>query len=268
MLKKLLILVLLGLVILSCGSRKPKPNLPAEERLQLAMKKFNDGDYLDAKTEFRIIVLNFPGHNIVDKAQYYLAECHFKMKEYILAIAEYEKLIQMYPNSQFADDAQYKIGLSNYKLSPKYSLDQSNTLKAVEELQKLIEDYPESEFVESATNLIQKCREKLAKKEYKNGDLYRKLGYNRAAIIYFESVLNNYYDTKYAKQAQFWLAECLRRSGKYDRAIVEFERFLKKYPKSKQKVQIMKLLKQIEREKKSILQNGDKTTVQKGVEEY
>ena len=260
MLKRLLFLIVLGSFFLSCGSGKPKPNVPAEERLQYAMKKFDDGDYLDAKTEFRIIVLNFPGHNIVDKAQYYLAECHFKMKEYILATAEYEKLIRMFPNSAFVDDAQFKIGLGNYKLSPKYSLDQENTLKAIEELQKFAEDFPESEYVDEATKLIQKCREKLAKKEYKNGELYRKMTYYEAAIIYFETILDNYYDTKYAEDAQFWLAECLRRAENYDRSIEEFNRFLKKYPDSKRKASITKLLKKIEIDKQNSTTSQEKVT--------
>ena len=249
MLNRWMLFVFLGLFFLSCGSRKPKPNIPAEERLEYAMKKFNDGDYLDAKTEFRIIVLNFPGHNVVDNAQFHLAECHYRMKEYILAIAEYEKLIRMFTNSQYVDDAQFKIGLSNYKLSPKYSLDQVNTLKAIEEFQRFTEDYPESEYAEEANKLIQKCREKLAKKEFKNGDLYRKMSNYRSAIIYFESVLNNYYDTKYAEDAQFWLAVCLKKRHDYDRAVDEFNLFLKKYPHSKRKATVIRSLKQIEYDK-------------------
>jgi len=251
MFRKWLILALLGSLILSCSSGKPKPNLSAEERLTYAKKKFNDSDYLDAKTEFRIIVLNFPGHPVVDEAQYYLAESHYKLKEYILAVAEYEKLVRMFPNSDFVDDAQYKIGLSYYQLSPKYSLDQENTLKAIDELQKFTEEYAESELVAEANDLIQKCREKLARKEYKNGELYRKMSNCSSAIIYFESVLNTYYDTKYAKDAQYWLAECLRREGDFERALVEFDRYLRKYPDSKRKPIVKKILKQIESEMQS-----------------
>lgn len=258
MFKNLLLLTFLSLFILSCGSGKLKPNLPAEERMIYAMKKFDDGDYLDAKTEFRIIVLNFSGQNIVDKAQYYLAECHLYLKEYILAIAEYEKLIRMFPNSEFADDAQFKIGVANYKLSPKYSLDQSYTLKAIEELQKFNEEYPQSEFVAESFELMKKCREKLARKEYKNGDLYRKLTLYDSAVIYFETVLNSYYDTKYAKDAQYWLAECLRKEGDYNRALDEFNRFLTKYPDSNRTESIKKIVKQLEKEIQEALEQETK----------
>ena len=84
MIRRCVILLMVGLFIYSCASNRSKMNFSAKERLQYAMKKFNDGDYLDAKTEFRIIILNFPGQSVVDTAQFHYAECHLKMKEYIL----------------------------------------------------------------------------------------------------------------------------------------------------------------------------------------
>ncbi len=250
MLKKWSLWMLFVLTVMSCSARKPKENVSAEERLSYAMKKFIDKDYFDARKEFTVIVLNFPGHQVVDEAQFYLAECHFYMKEYILAIAEYEKLVRMLPNSEFVDDSQYKIGFSNFKLSPKYALDQNYTLKAIEELQKLTEDYPNSEYKEKAIELLGECRDKLAMKEYKNGELYRKMGFYDAAAVYFESVLQTYYDTRFARDSQFWMAECLRKEGKYDEAIVAFNQFLEKYPDSNRKGQVVDLIRQAENSKK------------------
>ncbi|MBD3289412.1 outer membrane protein assembly factor BamD [candidate division KSB1 bacterium] len=245
MLKKLLFITLSLTIIVSCGGNRPKKDLSAEERMKYAMKEFEDGDYLDAKTEFRIIVLNFPGHNIVDKAQYYLAECHFELKEYILAIAEYEKLTRMFPNSSYVDDAMYKVGLANFKLSPKYSLDQTYTLQAIEKLQRFMEEYPQSDYMDEATEIMNRCREKLAKKEYKNGELYRKLAYYDAAILYFESVVNNYYDTDFAKEAQYWLGYCLKKDSEYDRAREEYRRYLQKYPEGKRVMAVKNSLQEI-----------------------
>lgn len=233
MLKRLFFIFLSGIIIFSCGSNRPKKDLPAEERISWAINKFNDGDYLEAKTEFRIVVLNFPGHNVVDKAQYYLAECHFNLKEYIEAIAEYEKLLRMFQNSSYRDDALYKIGLANYKLSPKYSLDQTYTLQAIEKLQQFREEFPDSDIKGEAEEIMKRCREKLAKKEYKNGELYRKLTYYDAAILYYEGVVNNYYDTSWVKEAQYWLAVCLTKEGNFDRASTEYNRYLSKYPEGK-----------------------------------
>ncbi len=240
--RRLIISFFLVLLVTSCAGRKPTENMSAQERLHYAMKKFDDGDYLDARNEFRIIVLNFPGQSVVDSAQYFLAECHLKMKEYILATAEYEKLIRMFPASEFVDDAQFKIGYANYKMSPKYSLDQTNTQKAIEALQQFAEEYPTSDLVDDANELMLKCREKLAKKEYKTGELYRKMAYYEAAILYFESVLSSYYDTDYAPEAQYWLAVCLMKDEQFNRAEEEFAKYIRKYPESNRKAQAQRLM--------------------------
>jgi len=240
MYKRILLLSIISILIISCGSNRPDKFSSGEERLEYAMKKFNKGDYLDAKKEFRIIVLNNPGSKIVDKAQYYLAECHFKMKEYILASAEFEKLVRMLPNSQYVDDAQYKIGLCNYNLSPKYSLDQSYTKKTIEELQKFTEDYPDSDLKDEAIELMKKCRYKLARKEFRNAELYRRMRLYQAAAIYYESVVNTYYDTKFAEDAQYYMAESLFLDEQYDSAIAEFNKYLEKYPDSHRKDNALK----------------------------
>jgi outer membrane protein assembly factor BamD len=246
---KKLVMIGMAILMLSCSGNRPKETMSAKERLKFAMKKFKGNDYLDARTEYRILVLNYPGQGVADTAQYYLAECHLNLKEYILATAEYEKLIRMFPASGFVDDAQYKIGYANYKQSPKYSLDQTNTLKAIEELQRFTEDYPTSDLVNDANKLMFLCREKMARKDYKTGELYRKMEYFEAAALYYEDVLANYYDTQFAEDAQFWLAECSRKNGQYNRAIEEFSKYLRKYPTSKRQSQVQLLLKHSQKSK-------------------
>lgn len=233
MLKHLMILWFMLVMVLSgCGRYKIKPNISAEDRMKVAEKMFKDGDYLDARTQFHIIILNSPGGSLSDKAQFYYAECHFKLKEYILAIAEYEKLIRIYSNSEYVDDAQYLIGLSNYKLSPKAGLDQTSTEKAIEGFQKFLEDYPDSPLVTQANEYMHKCREKLAQKNFKNGESYRKRSFYHSALIYYDYVLDNYYDTKYAEKSLWSKAECYRRIGDLEQAEKFYKLYLEKYPKS------------------------------------
>ncbi len=229
---KFILFVLFIATFTGCGKYKIKPNISTEERMKIAEKMFKDGDYLDARTQFHIIILNSPGGSLSDKAQFYYAECHFKIKEYILAIAEYEKLIRIYANSEYVDDAQYMIGLSYYKLSPKAGLDQTYTEKAVEEFQKFLEDYSGSPLAGQVTENMQKCREKIAQKNFKNGESYRKRSFFRSAIIYYNYVLDNYYDTKYAEKSHWAKAECYRRIGDLEQAEKLYKLYLEKYPKS------------------------------------
>ena len=230
-----LMLGLIGLSLIACGGNKVRADLTTAERLEYAMKLFQDRDYYDARTQFRIVVLNAPGSVSVDQAQFYLAECHFHMEEFITAAAEYEKVIRLYSRSEFLDDAQFKIGLAYYELSPQAALDQKYTWKAIEELQKFLEDYPESEHKEKATDLLLKIRTKLAKKEFNSADLYRKLGYYESALIYFDEVLNRYYDTEYAEPALFFKALILYRLERYTDARETLYQLTDKYRREQQR---------------------------------
>jgi outer membrane protein assembly factor BamD len=215
-----------------------------EERLKVAKKLLEKGDYYDAKTQFTILALNYPGTPIADEAQYYLAESHFGLKEYILAAAEYEKLVRNYPQSEFVDDAEYKVALCYYKLSPHYALDQKYTRMAIEKFQQFLEDFPNSPLKSEAEKRLRELRNKLAKKEFKNAELYRKLQFYQSAIIYYDEVLNNYYDSPYAEEALFRKGESLLKLKKFSEAEKVFEIFLQKYPKSSFLPAVRKYLKQ------------------------
>jgi outer membrane protein assembly factor BamD len=221
--------------------------MTTEERFAFAMKLFKDKDYFDARTQFRIIILNAPGSNLVDQAQFYLAECHFHMDEFITAAAEYEKLIRLYARSERLDDAQYKIGLCYDELSPKSDLDQRYTYKAIEEFQRFLEDFPASEHVPEVQKKLSQARAKLAKKEYSTGNLYRKMAYYEAAVISFNDVLNRFYDTRYAEPALFYKGECLFKLQRYDEAKAALDELLQKFPKTSFRSQAQAMLNQIDR---------------------
>ena len=227
-----IILILILITLAGCGRKKVKLNLSPDERMAKAEKLFNAGDYLDAKTEFRIVILNFPGGSLSDKAQFYLADCHYQLKEYILAGEEYKKLIRAYPNSEYVDDAQYKIAMSYFKLSPKSSLDQNYTEKAIEEFQRFLEDYPNSDLIPEANKFMKKSREKLAEKNFRIAETYRKRTIFRSAIIYYDHVLDNYYDTPFAEKSLWEKAGCYQQLGDQEQADKFYRLYLDKYPKS------------------------------------
>jgi len=229
----LLGIILLVLSVSACSKkaaalREQTPEAQFEE----AKRIFDKKDYYKAKMQFTVIVLNNPGHRIIEQAQFYLGESHFHLKEYIQAIAEYEKLIRSMPQSPFVDDARYKVGLCYFKLSPVYSLDQEYTHKAITQFQLFLEEYPSSEVRPEVEKKLKEAREKLAKKEYKTGELYRKMGYYDAANISYSAVLAEYYDTQFAEDALYWKGECYIKQLSWDDAIQTFETLISKYPES------------------------------------
>jgi outer membrane protein assembly factor BamD len=243
------------MIVCACGGGKIKANLTAEERLTYAEKLFHDGDYLEAQTQLRIIILNAPGSTVVDRAQFLLAECHFKMKEYLTAAAEYEKLVRLYTRSEYLDDAQYKLGLSYFELSPKADLDQKYTMLAISEFQKFLEDFPDSPFVAEVGEKLDAAREKLAKKEYNTATLYRRMAYYESSVISYNAVLSAYYDTRFAEPALYYKAECLVKLNKLEEAATSLKSLLAKYPRTEFRDRARNLLKQTQNQSPT---NGSK----------
>jgi outer membrane protein assembly factor BamD len=226
-------LALLALVItcfLSCGKARVGEIPTPSQNLHNAINLYDNEDYLKAEQEFSTITLNYPGSVVVDSAEFYLGLTHFALKEYILAASSFQRVVMQYPRSPLVPESQFRIGECYYLMSPFYALDQEYTLKAVEELQKYLEDYPDHQQRQQAEQYLLKCREKLAKKEYSSGVLYLKIEAYNSAIVYFDEVLNNYYDTKYAPLALYNKGEALRKDNQPAQAIEIFTLFLTKYP--------------------------------------
>lgn len=230
-----------GLLLLAslaaCGSNKLRANMTTEERLAYANQLFQKKNYFDARTQFRIVTLNAPGSAIVDEAQYYLGECHYEMEEFITAAAEYEKLLRLYPQSPYLDDAQYKLGMCYFRLSPKADLDQKYTWRAIEEFQRFLDDFPGSDLTNEVVDKLNATRGKLAKKEYEIADLYRRMAYYEASMVYFDEVINRFYDTKYYEPALFYKAEILTKLDRYNEAKGVLTLLFEKYRQERERAQ-------------------------------
>ena len=88
-------------------------------------------------------------------------------------------------------------------------------------------------WAKEARDLLRESRSKLAKKSYKNGQLYFKMRKYDAALIYLEEIVNGFHDTQWAAPAQFQIAEVYFKQKKYDQAKEEYERFLENFPQDK-----------------------------------
>ncbi len=239
------LLLLIAILIMACAGTRPQPDWSAEQYFHYAKKLFDDEDYYEAADQFTVVTLRYPGSTIADSAQYYLAESHFKMKEYLIAAAEFEKLINNMPHSKLVPLAQYKLALSYYKLSPRPELDQEYTLKAIRQFQYFIEENPTHPLKDDALKKIAELRDKLAEKEFKNADIYRKMHEFRAAIIYYDQVLQKYYDTSWADDAQLGKIETYLQMDDYASAAKEVEKFKAQFPNSELMKKVEKLAKKI-----------------------
>lgn len=245
-LSKSFLIILSGIFIWGCSSSKEIANLDAQQRLDKAIALYNDEDYLEAVNEFQSLVLQYPGNTIVDDAQYYLGMTRFKRSEYIMAAYEFSRLIKTMPASEFLPKAQYMLAESYYELSPNYTLDQKYTKKAVSEFQAFIDFFPTNAKVPEAEKKISELNDKLAHKVYNSAYIYGKLQDYKAALLYYEDVVETYHDTKYAPMALYNRIKILIDSEESGLALTEINKFLDKYPDDSRTEEIKKIKASIE----------------------
>lgn len=216
--KILPIAILFSLLLLSCTKETIKPGLPADELFEISKNAFEKKKYGRAIDGFKKLVFEHPGSELIDKAQFYLAESYLNARDYENAVVEYRFLIQNFPESPYLDDAHYKLGLTYYKASPAYYLDQKRTEDALKIIDRFIIRFPESGWIDDAKKLKAKCLDKLSKKELENGKLYYKLGHFESAEIYLNDLLESYPSSSYVDETRFTLALCYRKLGREEEA--------------------------------------------------
>lgn len=228
--KKIIYAFSVALFIVACSSSVDTTKFNADEYFKYAVELYNNEDYERAVIEFQNIIMQFPGSTVNDDAQYYLGMTYFKREQYLLAAYEFSKLIHNYATSPYVPDAQFMLAESYYKLSPPYQLDQSYTKKAIEEFQAFIDIFPSNPKVEEAERKIKELNEKLAQKEYQSGLIYEKMEYDKAALKYYEQVVETYHDTKFAPMALYNKIKIEIRKGMINDALADISVFLSRYP--------------------------------------
>jgi len=226
----ILILILGSALLWGCSGSIDTTELGPEDHFNYALSLYDDEDYEVCLTEFQSILLQYPGSSITDDAQFYLGMTYFNRFQYLLAAYEFSKLIRDIPASSFVPQSQHMLAESYYELSPPYQLDQTYTEKSIEEYQAFIDFFPVNPKVEDAENKIKELTEKLAEKQYYSAYIYEKMSYYRAAIKYYDSVNEQYHDTRFAPMALYRKIYLLLDRDQTTRAIQDINSYLSKYP--------------------------------------
>jgi outer membrane protein assembly factor BamD len=240
---KLLSVFIFIIILVGCKSSNIEPTISAEKRFEMGMQEFKDENYLEAINEFSVVTLQYPGSSVSDKAQYYLGESRFYREEYLLAAYEYEALKRNMPASTLVPKAQFRIAESYYNLAPESPLDQTYSLRAIDEFQTFVEYYPTDSLALKAAEKIKELRDRLAEKEYQTAVIYMKMEYYKAATLYFNNVLENYHDSKFAERAYVGKIESLVMRKKIDEARIEAEKLFSKFPSTIHRDEVENLLK-------------------------
>ena len=153
---RLLVILFLSLVLFSSCSEYQKVlrKNDVKEMYDLANSYYEQGDYVKAKRLFEVIAPKYAGRPQGERLSFFFANAQYLTGSYYLSSYQFERFIKSYPNSDKREEASFLEAASYFKMSPKFSLDQTDTDTALIKLQSFINDYPDSEHFASANEMV------------------------------------------------------------------------------------------------------------------
>lgn len=120
------------------------------ELFRAVYRIYMEGDYETAIAGFQKFLADYPNHQLVGAAQYWIAESFAKLEEYELAIQEYDHLIKTYPQNDKIADAYYGKGLALLRLG--------RFNEAGYHFTYVVEHFPETGAAQKARNRLEELR--------------------------------------------------------------------------------------------------------------
>ena len=161
-------------------------------KYSMADSLYQAGKYKKSLKLWEQVVPTYRGKPQAERVMFLYADTYYNVGDYYMAGYNFDRFVTSYPNSEKAEEAQFKAGLSYYELSPRYSLDQSETEKALDKLQQFIGKYPESEFTEPATEKINELSLKLQKKAFEIAKQYNTIGSYLGGYVSAKAALDDF----------------------------------------------------------------------------
>ena len=168
-----------------------------------ALRYYKEGKITKAYPLMEELYIAYRGTDKGERIAYYQAKCDFKLHDYILAGHRFSQFYKNYPNSVYAEECQFLAAYCNYKLSPKWSLDQTDTERAIRSFQLFTIDYPESKRIDSCNALLDELRFKLEYKEYRAAKLFYKMEMYHASRTAFSNFNRTYPSSKFREECYF-----------------------------------------------------------------
>jgi outer membrane protein assembly factor BamD len=151
---------------------------------------------------FETVVKNGPYSPVASEAQYRIGLTYEKQGDYLAAVHAYEKILERYPKSPIAETAQFQIGAAYKKESQRSEYDQNAANQAIAAFTDFLLRYPDSEKVPLAQQYQVALKEEQAKGLFNIGRFYEKSKEYKAALIYYNDVIETNPKSDWAAHAK------------------------------------------------------------------
>ncbi len=163
---------------------------------------------------FAKVVENSSFGPFAPKAQYKLGLVLKSLQRYYEAEDAFNRVITVYPDSDWVEPAKYQLAECRASISRNPNYDQVSTEEARKKFQEFVEQYPDAVLTSEAERNIAALHEREAMGNYKTAVFYEKQKQYSSARIYFEEVIKNAPDSKWADLAAGRLSALENKAGK------------------------------------------------------
>lgn len=203
------------LTLASCGEyHKVLKGTDDSAKYDLAVSLYEKGKETDKNRYFtkslrlqEQIINKYRGKPQGQKLSFLYADTYYQLGDNFIAAYQFERFTTAYPESEKAGEAMFKSARSYYEVSPRYSLDQTDTKKGIEELQEYLNAYPEGKYYEEANQLVSELQLKLEKKAYEIAKQYHHTLSYKAAIDAMENFILDYPGSPFREKAFYYKFE-------------------------------------------------------------
>lgn len=242
----------LSLLFSSCSDfQKALKSKDHAFKYEKAKEYYAQEDWYRAEALLNDVMPIFRGTSKAKEMTLMYANCQYYLGDRLLAVHYFKTFSRTWAKDSLAEDADFMVAQCLYEESPRYNLEQSNTLKAIEAFQYFVNMYPTSEKEDSALALKAKLQKRLEKKSFYNSRLYYQLRNYKSAVISLKNTLKDYPDSEFREEVMYLIVRSSYLLAKnsidevkmerYQETINEYYAYIDEFPKNERSKEAEKI---------------------------
>lgn len=237
-------IILLSLSLFACNKsyQQALKSNDVDEKERIANEYFEKGKYDKAIPIYEQLLTVLKGQKSVENIYFKYAKAQYYNQSYELAGYYLRSFYQTYPASPNAEEAGFLEAKSYSDVSPRYSLEQVNTIKAIGVFNSFLTRYPDSKYKTEVNAEMDKLRAKLRKKSYEAAYLYYKIQQYHAASVALANFIEEYPEYEKPDEIAYLIVKANykyaeqsyseKKQERYQEYVTSYQDFVKKYPNS------------------------------------
>lgn len=230
--KKILTLLVAGLLLTACGAGQKAPTDSPEAHFQEGEALMEKGLYNEALKSWEKVRDSYFSPDLTMLAELKIAEAYYQSERYPEAANAYNDFLKQYPGTDKSGAAMYRLGMSYYQQILDVDRDQTATKNALSVFRDLLVKHPDEKDREEVQSMIRKCLDQLGAHEVYIGRFYLRSKSYPSAVKRLKDALEQYPDYPRHDETYFYLLSAYLKLEKRAEAEAIFDHLKSNFPSS------------------------------------